>query len=553
MATLDFGESFSQPGVQVIDLVRPALWNSTQLVFLALVLTLPISILSGVLAAYRKDTAFDRSVVTLGLASASNPDFVSGILLQYLIGVRLGWLPATANAPRGTGFIAGFEFILLPAVAIAFVYFGYIARVTRAGAIEAFESDYVRTAVMKGLSLRSVVTRHVLRNSLQPTVAVTGTQMGFLFGGLIALEFVFNYPGPRWAHPPGGQGAGLPASAGRCAVGRRHLHVLDAGRRPPDRLDEPAGQAGSGLVTDTSDMGGTADTAGPGDRGDSGGLKQVRAEQRRQLLRSPSFLIGAAITGFWVSAATVPGLLTTRQPNEAVRIDGSVIARQGPSADAWFGTDAIGNDVYTRVIYGSRSVLTMAPLAALIAVVAGATLGLLMGYYRGWLDEILSRIIEAILSLPVILLALMVLVIFGNSRTVIVITVASLFAPVVTRTVRTAVIGETNLDYVTSATLRGESGPYIMAREILPNVSRVFVVELTVRVGYAIFTISTLAFLGLTASDSTAPDWGLDIANSYRLVVSDQWWPSVFPALAIATLVIGINLIADSIEQVTRQ
>lgn len=285
----------------------------------------------------------------------------------------------------------------------------------------------------------------------------------------------------------------------------------------------------------------------------SSGLKQVRAEQRRQLFRSPGFLIGAFITGFWVLAATFPSLLTTRQPNEAVRIDGSVIARQGPSSDAWFGTDAIGNDVYTRVIYGSRSVLTMAPLAALIAVVVGAALGLLMGYYRGWLDEILSRIIEAILSLPVILLALMVLVIFGNSRTVIVITVAALFAPVVTRTVRTAVIGETDLDYVTSATLRGESGPYIMAREILPNVSRVFVVELTVRVGYAIFTISTLAFLGLTASDSTTADWGLDIANSYRLVVSDQWWPSVFPALAIATLVIGINLIADSIEEVTRQ
>lgn len=194
-ATLDFGESFSQPGVQVIDLVRPALWNSAQLVFLALVLILPISILSGVVAAYRKDTVVDRTIVTVGLATASNPDFVSGILLQYLIGVKLGWLPATANAPRGTGFIAGFEFILLPAVAIAFVYFGYIARVTRAGAIEAFESDYVRTAVMKGLSLRSVVTRHVMRNSLQPTVAVTGTQMGFLFGGLIALEFVFNYPG----------------------------------------------------------------------------------------------------------------------------------------------------------------------------------------------------------------------------------------------------------------------------------------------------------------------------------------------------------------------
>ncbi len=193
--TLDFGESFSQPGVRVLDLIGPALGNSARLVALALLLTLPISILSGVVAAYRRDTVFDRSVVTLGLATASIPDFVSGILLQYLIGVRLGWLPATANAPAGTGFFAAFRYILLPAIAIAFVYFGYIARVTRAGSIEAFESDYARTAFMKGLSLRSVIGRHILRNSLQPTVAVTGTQVGFLFGGLIALEFVFNYPG----------------------------------------------------------------------------------------------------------------------------------------------------------------------------------------------------------------------------------------------------------------------------------------------------------------------------------------------------------------------
>ena len=236
-----------------------------------------------------------------------------------------------------------------------------------------------------------------------------------------------------------------------------------------------------------------------------------------------------------------------------MRVDGSVIARQGPSSDAWFGTDAIGNDVYTRVIYGTRNVLIMAPVAALLAVIAGAILGLLMGYLRGWIDEILSRIIEAILSLPVILLALMVLVFFGNSRIVIVLTVASLFAVVVARTVRAAVIGETELDYVTSAKLRGESGWYIMTREILPNITGVFVVEFTVRVGYAIFTIATLAFLGLTAADATAADWGNDIANSYRLIVSDQWWPSIFPAIAIASLVIGVNLMADSIEEVTSQ
>lgn len=195
VVTLDFGESFSQPGVAVIDLVRPALWNSTKLVILALLLTLPISIIGGIIAARRKDTVIDRSIVSFGLASASIPDFVSGVLLQFVIGVQLGWLPATSNAPANASFFSELEFILLPAIAILFVYFGYIARITRAGAITALESDYTRTAYMKGLSTREVVRKHVLKNALQPTVAVTGTQMGYLFGGLVGLELVFNYPG----------------------------------------------------------------------------------------------------------------------------------------------------------------------------------------------------------------------------------------------------------------------------------------------------------------------------------------------------------------------
>ena len=195
VVTLNFGESFSQPGVQVVDLVRPALWNSAKLVMLALALTLPLSILGGIVAARKKDTLVDRSIVSFGLASASIPDFVSGVLLQFLIGVQLGWLPSVANPPADAGFFTELRFILLPALAIVFVYFGYIARITRAGAIGALDSDYTRTAYMKGLSTTQVIRKHVLKNALQPTVAVTGTQMGYLFGGLVGLEVVFNYPG----------------------------------------------------------------------------------------------------------------------------------------------------------------------------------------------------------------------------------------------------------------------------------------------------------------------------------------------------------------------
>ena len=280
--------------------------------------------------------------------------------------------------------------------------------------------------------------------------------------------------------------------------------------------------------------------------------KTVKREQRKQLLRTPSFIIGNVITWFWVLCAVAPNLLARYPENDPVRdpVTDAVVARQGPSSLAWFGTDATGRDVYSRVIYGADNVLTNAPIAALIAVVAGSVLGLLMGYYKGWLDEILGRIIEAILSLPVILLAIMVLVVFGKSRLAIILTIAGLFTPVVTRTIRSAVLAEAQLDYVTSAKLRGEPGVFIMLREILPNITGVQVVEFTVRVGYAIFTVATLAFLGLSSDDFTAADWGLDISQSYSLMTANQWWPSVFPALAIASLVIGVNLIADSIEKV---
>lgn len=275
--------------------------------------------------------------------------------------------------------------------------------------------------------------------------------------------------------------------------------------------------------------------------------KTVRREQRRELFTTPSFLIGMFIVLFWVLSATVPELLTSMGESDFVE---GVPPRAAPSADAWFGTNQIGQDVYTRVIYGSNNVLVTAPLAAALSTVAGTFLGLIMGYYRGWVDEILGRLVEAVLSLPVILLAIMVLVVFGSSNTVVILTIAGLFTPIVTRTVRAAVLSESELDYVTSAKLRGEGGLFIMSREILPNITNVIIVEFTVRVGYAIFTVATLAFLGLSGGNAAAADWGLDIAGSYTLIGSGRWWISIFPALAIASLVIGVNLVADSIDKV---
>ncbi len=272
--------------------------------------------------------------------------------------------------------------------------------------------------------------------------------------------------------------------------------------------------------------------------------QQARRERLRLLLRRPSFLIGSVILLFWVVCAVLGSRITPFDP-----LTDFDVSSARPNAQHLFGTDVLGRDVLSRVMAGSRDVLILAPIAALLAIIAGTTLGLITGYYRGVVDELIGRIIEAILSLPAVLLALLVVVAVGNSRPVVILTIAILFTPVVTRTIRTAVITESRLDYVESARLRGEGSAFIMFREILPNVIGVIIVELTVRIAYAVFTVATLSFLG-AGIQPPAPDWGLSIAENYGLIQAGLWWPTLFPALAIASLVIAANLIADSIDSV---
>ena len=192
--TLDWGDSYvyKKP---VTEVIGSAFWRSLKLAIYGLVLTIPISILAGIFAARRRGSLSDRSIVTLGLASSSIPEFVSSVVLQALIGWKLGWFHVTANAPQGSSFLTQLSYLTLPAMAIVVVYFGYIARMTRAGVIRALDSDYTRTATMKGLPASQVIRHHVLRNGLQPTVSVIGVQVGYVLGSLIAIETVFNYPG----------------------------------------------------------------------------------------------------------------------------------------------------------------------------------------------------------------------------------------------------------------------------------------------------------------------------------------------------------------------
>ena len=274
---------------------------------------------------------------------------------------------------------------------------------------------------------------------------------------------------------------------------------------------------------------------------------KARRETIRLLLHRRAFILGNIIVIGWIVTAILGQRITPFDP-----FNDFATGHLPPSPEHWFGTDRLGRDVLSRVMVGSRDVLIVAPLAALLGVVAGAFLGLIMGYYRGWVDNLLSRVIEAFLALPVILVALMTLVVLGSSPVVGIFVVGILFTPIVARTVRSAVLSERELDYVTAAKLRGETGLFILSREIFPNVLGPIVVEMTVRFGYAIFTVATLSFLGV-GLQPPSPDWGLSVSEEYTNMISGVWWPTLFPAMAIASTVIAVNLIADSLQSVTSE
>jgi peptide/nickel transport system permease protein len=261
-------------------------------------------------------------------------------------------------------------------------------------------------------------------------------------------------------------------------------------------------------------------------------------------LAKPGFIAGGAIVALWVVCAVFGPELVPQNPYA----DDLMNALAPPSGAHWFGTDQIGRDIFSRIIAGARPILSVAPAATLLATLCGTALGLVTGYAGGWVDTVLSRLIEVILALPLIVVALLVLVALGPSSLNVTIVIALVFTPIIARTVRSAVLAECKLDYVPAAQLRDEGALHIMFVEILPNILPPIVVEVTVRLGYAIFTVASLSFLGF-GIQPPSPDWGLTIAENYGLIVGGYGWTVGFAAVATASLVVGVNLVAEGLQE----
>ncbi|MCK9878132.1 ABC transporter permease [Frankia sp. Ag45/Mut15] len=268
----------------------------------------------------------------------------------------------------------------------------------------------------------------------------------------------------------------------------------------------------------------------------------------RGVVRRPSFVLGVVLLVGWVVVAVfwpqlAPADPMAQHPSQRML---------GPGGGHLFGTDQFGRDVLSRVLAGARPVLAVAPLATALGVVIGSLLGLVCGVRRGLFDEIVMRVVDVFAVFPNLVAAVVVVALLGRSATTLILVIGTFFVPIVTRSVRAAVLVEREKPYVEAARLRGEPNWSLLGREVLPNVTPTVLVEATSRLGDAIFAAATLSFLGL-GQPPGSPEWGAAVADN-RVFLQQAWWTVLFPALAVASLVVSIALIADNLrEQAARR
>lgn len=261
-----------------------------------------------------------------------------------------------------------------------------------------------------------------------------------------------------------------------------------------------------------------------------------------RLLRSPQGILGATLVALVLLLVILGPWLAPYAP-EAM----SPLARyKSPSAAHWFGTDQYGRDILSRILYGARATVLLALLATAMGTALGAVIGTATAYVGGKLDEIAMRTVDAILSIPSLLFALLIVNLMGKGTFNAVLAIGIAFTPSMTRITRSVALAVRKQDFVSAAIARGEGNAYIVLREMLPNVIAPVVVEFTIRVAFAVMLFATLSFLGLGAQPP-ASEWGL-MASEARRVMHQSIWIILWPSLAVAMVAIGFNLLGDGLR-----
>ena len=478
-----------------------------------------------------------------GLSATAMPEFVGGIVLIIVFGLWLDVLPISARWPPGTSLLGQIQYLLMPALALVLVLFGYIARMARAGTVAALDADYTRTAMLKGLPRRTVVRRHVLRNALLPTITVIATQVGYMIGGLVVVERLFNYNGVGELILNAARNRDYPQLQSTVLViGVIYLvatlaaDILYSRPEPADPVRRFARVSAAIAPHSTPERGRRRDRR-PGAPRDAAADPAV--EDRLGRDRDRERLDGLRVVRL---ADRTAGPVQDEPDRQAPVAVGRALLRHRPARPRHLLPDhrrrprrphgRAARDPPRRRCSERRSGSRWATSA-------------------GWTDDFLSRIVEAVLAIPLVIVAITTLAATGASTVALIGVIAFVFAPIIARTVRAAVLAERELEYVTAARFAANARRTCCSPRSCPTSCRRSWSSSRFGSATPSSPSSTLSFLGF-GPQPPSPDWGLQIADGYRFMSAGFWWESLFPALAIASLVIAVNLISDGIQQAVK-
>src|SRR5580692_2481391 len=456
----------------------PTLW----LICYAAVLAVLISVPLAMIAASRKDAVRDHVVRAVPLLGLGMPSFWLALILQTLLAVKLRLFPVTGY---GSGPIGHLHSMFLPALTVAIALCPVVIRSLRASMLNVLGADFITTARAKGVPSRRLFVRHVLRNAVIPAVTVLGINIGFLIGGTLIVENVFDIPG----------------------IGQLMINAIF-------QRDFPVVQ----------------------------GVTRRRATWYRQ----PALMAGLVITAIILLSAIFAPLLTPYNPI-AQDLNATL---QGPSAQHWLGTDQLGRDVFTRLLYGARVDLKVGFIAVLFPFCLGTILGSLAGYFGGWTELVIMRLVDVVVAFPFYVLLIALVFVLGPGERSIYIAITIVGWVSYARLVRAEILVAKRQDYVLAAQGGGLSNLRIMGRHLTPNVISQAIIYAMSDIVQDILAIVTLGYFGLGIPPPTA-EWG-SMINEGQNFLTTHWQLATIPGLAVVLVGLGLSLIGDGLADLLR-
>ena len=519
----DLGESvrIQKP---VTELILEKLPVTIQLAAMAMVIALVIGITAGVISAVKKDTWWDYGANVFALWGLSTPNFWLGILLILLFAVELGWLPASGYVSPFEDLKGNLAAMIMPAFVLGNAIAAVLMRHTRSAMLQVLSSDYVRTARAKGLDERVVILKHALRNALIPIIT-----LGALGIRHPALR--------RRAHRAGLLHPRLRQADRRCRVQPRLLRGAGRGALHGDGVRHAQPSRRPRLLPRESEVEGLMAAVV---------FEQIQTapgrRALRRLARRGGAMFGFAVVVFFVLLALLAPWIA---PYDPVATNWGAI-RGAPSAAHWFGGDELGRDVLSRIVWGARASILAGVVSVTISLSLGVPIGMLAGYMGRWVDALISRITDAMLACPFLILAIALAAFLGPSLTNAMIAIGISATPVFIRLTRAQVLNAKAEDYVEAARALGNPHYRIVLRHILPNIVAPLIVQATLAIAAAVIAEASLSFLGL-GQQPPAPSWG-SMLNTARNYVDQAPWMAIWPGVSIFLLVLSFNLLGDGLR-----